>query len=389
MINNELLASELEQRRALGLERRTTIQPEVGGRYQTDRRVWLNFSSNDYLDLARDPRVIAASQAALARYGVGSTSSRVVTGTLPLHDQLEEALARHKGYPAALVFGSGYLANSGMLPALVGRKDIVFADRLIHASLIDGIRRSGATLRRFAHNDDAALEQLLQKPTSGRRLVVTESVFSMDGDLAPLPELAALAAAHDALFMVDEAHATGVFGPCGAGRVQAEGIAAQTPLCMGTLSKALGGYGGYVACSDLFRQHFVQSARSFIYSTAPPPAILGAALGALDVLSEEPERGAQLLARAADFRAVLRDAGFDLLQSESQIIPILVGDNERALLFSETLRAEGIVAVAIRPPTVPPGKARIRLSLTWAHRPEDLAYAADMLVRCARQIGLL
>jgi len=333
----------------------------------------LNASSNDYLGLSRHPHVLATAQAALAKYGAGATASRLVCGTLTLHEQLEQRLAAHKGYDSALVMGSGFVTNATVLPALVGRDDYVFADRLVHASLIDGIRLSQARLQRFRHNDTAHLQQLLAAAGQrGRRLVVTESVFSMDGDLAPLAEIAALAEAAGAMLLVDEAHAMGVFGPHGSGLVRAAGIQAQVTLCMGTLSKGLGSYGGYVACSSKVRDWLINRCRGFVYSTALPPAALGAALGALDVLDAEPQIGATLLARAAALRAVLQSHGCDVGASASQIIPIMLGDAATTLRVSASLRQRGILAVAIRPPTVPAGSSRLRLSLSLEHDDADL-----------------
>jgi 8-amino-7-oxononanoate synthase len=342
----------------------------------------LNFSSNDYLDLAHHPDVIAAAERTLRAAGAGATASRLVSGTLPLHEELEARLARLKGYPAALLFGSGYLANLGILGALVGRGDTVFADRLAHASLMDAAVLSRAALCRFRHNDPQHLDELLQKASgAGRKLVVTESVFSMDGDLAPLPELAAVAQQHGALLLVDEAHATGVCGPGGSGLIREHKLEAAVNLSMGTLSKALGGYGGFVACSAAMRALLVNRARAFIYTTAPPPAAVGAALGALDVLEKNPGWGAELLRRAAAFRGRLRAAGLDVMQSASQIIPVQVGANARALALAEELRAAGLLAIAIRPPTVPEGTARLRLSVTRAHSEGDLVRAAEIIRR--------
>ncbi len=345
----------------------------------------LNFSSNDYLALARHPAVIAAAERALHAAGAGATASRLVSGTTAWHEALETRLARLKGYPAALLFGSGYLANLGILGALVGRDDQVLADRLVHASLMDAAVLSRAELLRFRHNDAQHLDELLQKNSGGRRrLVVTESLFSMDGDLAPLPELAAVAERHGALLLVDEAHATGVFGSGGSGLVRAHGLESAVNLSMGTVSKALGGYGGFVACSEALRALLVNRARAFIYTTAPPPAAVGAALGALELLEQNPGWGAELLRRAAVFRAALCAAGLDVMQSASQIIPIQVGANARALELAEKLRAAGLLVIAIRPPTVPEGTARLRLSVTLAHSEDDLARAVEILQRVCR-----
>jgi 7-keto-8-aminopelargonate synthetase-like enzyme len=235
--------------RAVHAERRICLYPGVGGKVVLDGREFLNFSCNDYLGLSKHPRVITAARQALDEYGAGSTASRLVTGTLPIHEQLERRLADFKGYSAALVFGSGYLVNAGVISSLVNRHDTVFADKLVHASLIDAITLSRARLARFCHNDIPHLEELLRKNATGRKLIITESVFSMDGDLAPLPEIAAVASKYDAMLMIDEAHATGVFGPFGSGLIRQHRIESFVNVSMGTLSKALGSYGGFVACS--------------------------------------------------------------------------------------------------------------------------------------------
>ena len=363
------------------LYRRLTAYPQTGGVLTDgDGRRLLNLSSNDYLDLARHPRVVAGARRALDRTGAGAASSRLVVGTLPIHEELEQALAALKGYPAALLFGSGYLANIGILPALAGPGDVILADRLVHASLIDGILLSRARFRRFRHNDPDHLRTLLARETgSGRRVVVTESVFSMDGDPAPLAELADCCDRAGAMLVVDEAHAMGVFGPAGAGRVRELGLQHQVQLCMGTLSKALGAYGGFVACSERMRQWLINRARTVIYSTALPPAAAGAALAALEVIHENPDLGPRLLAAAERFRRRLRERGLNTLQSASQIVPVVIGGNAEALRSARDLRRQGILAVPMRPPTVPAGSARLRLSLTAAHTDNDLEQAARAL----------
>ncbi len=377
----------LEEARRQGLERSALPFPEAGGVVRIDGREVLNFSSNDYLDLARHPHVVDRAREALGQYGVGATASRLVTGTLPIHEELEARLAASKGYDAALVFGSGYMANAGTIPVLAGRDDTVFADKLVHASMIDACRLSGARLVRFAHNDPEALRQRLEQHqgSGGRKLVITESVFSMDGDLAPLPEMARLSAEHGAMLMVDEAHATGTFGPHGAGLVREHGLEGLVMVSMGTLSKAMAGYGGFVACSSTLRKLLVQSARAFIYTTAPPPAVVGAALGALDVLEASPNLGNILQANADHFRNLLNKAGIDTLQSRSQIVPVVIGDNNQAVAASRKLREQGIIAAAIRPPTVPPGTARLRLSITLAHLVDDLERAAAAIIETVQR----
>jgi 8-amino-7-oxononanoate synthase len=350
----------------------------------------LNFSSNDYLGLARNPVVLSAAEDAIQRYGSGATASRLVTGTLECHEELEKQLAELKGYPAALVFGSGYAANVGIISALVGRDDHIFIDRLAHASLLDAAVLSRAKVHRFHHNAPEDLRRLIRACVSGgKRLMVTESVFSMDGDIAPVAALAEVAEEGGAMVLVDEAHATGVFGSGGAGVVRQSGSEARVNCSMGTLSKALGGYGGFVACSGDMRQWLIHKARSFIYSTALPPAMVGAALGALQCLRNNPDMGRQLLGQSAEFRARLRELGLDTGSSESQIIPVMVGDNERAVRLHRRLVERGILAVAIRPPTVPRGAARLRLSVSLEHTPGILNRVAGVIAEAAQLEGII
>ncbi len=362
----------------------------TGGVIQDGDKRYLNFSSNDYLDLANDPDVIQESRSYLETYGAGSTASRLIAGTLSPHTELESALADHKKTDSALVFGSGFLTNVGVIPSLVGRNDHIFVDRLAHASIIDGITLSRAHCHRFRHNDVAHLQQLLHKHfSSGRRLIITESVFSMDGDLAPLEQLAEVARDQEALLLIDDAHATGVFGPDGAGLTAQANVLPAVTASMGTLSKALGGYGGFVGCSAEVREFFVNRARSFIYSTALPPAVLGAALGALRKIRTSPGLREQLLNKADSFRHLLQQKGLHTGHSESQIIPVFIGPNDTTLKVAERLRNEGIFAVPIRPPTVPKGTARLRLSVTRAHTDTDLDRVVCLIQQAAEQEGVI
>jgi 8-amino-7-oxononanoate synthase len=381
-----------EQLAALGEQhqlRSLATLPETGGRVEWQGRKFINFSSNDYLDFLHRPELKKASIEAINTFGTGSGASRLVTGSLSIHDELETAIANHKGYPSALFFGSGFLTNIGVISALVGRNDLVLADRLVHASLIDAIRLSGARLVRFQHNDVNDLSRRLEENNpESKTLIITESVFSMDGDLAPLPEIANLANRSNAMLMVDEAHATGVFGPSGRGLVAQHNLQSFVTISMSTMSKALGGYGGTVACSSRMREWLINKARAFIYTTAPPPGVCGAAIAALQLLEREPELGAQLRKRAVLFRDVLHEKGFKTAGSESQIIPVLVGENKTALELSSALRDQGILVAAIRPPTVPAGTARLRFSITLAHQDDDLIRAAEILFKCVQRLGL-
>ena len=380
-MQDDWIKQRLNDAASKGLNREARVHAQTGGVIMhADKRI-LNFSGNDYLNLSKHPHVIERARSALETYGSGATASRLVSGTLPLHEELEDRLALQKNYPNALLYGSGYLTSLGTIPHIVDRHDLIFADRLIHACMLDGVRLSGAKLLRFKHNDPTDLKELLERHAGNtqRKLILVESVYSMDGDLAPLRELAQLAADHEAMLMVDEAHAVGLYGTLGEGRVYELSLAAAVTLSMGTLSKALAGYGGYVCCSEQMRSYLVQHSRSFIYTTAPPPAQVGAALGALDVLEQTPNMGSTLLERASRFRAALHENGLNTLQSESQIIPVVVGENEKVMRIAHRLREQDILVGAIRPPTVPEGTARLRISLSLAHSEADIDRAIELI----------
>lgn len=386
------LAQELEELEHKALRRRLLPVDEVlpGGKVRVAGRILLNLSSNDYLGLAQDSRLIVAAQAAAERWGVGAGASRLVSGHLAFHEAVEAKLADFKGTEAAVIFSTGYMTNLGVISALVGPGDLVFCDRLNHASIYDGIKLSGADLQRFPHRDLDRLKGLLKEaPPPKRRLIVTDSVFSVDGDLAPLRELVDLKERYGALFMIDEAHATGVLGQKGAGWAEALGLTSRVDVHMGTFSKALGSLGGYAAGDRCLIDYLHNKARAFIYSTALPPPVLGAIDKALDIVVQQPERRHYLLDQAEIFRHELSRAGFDTLESETQIIPVLVGDNARTLEFAARLREEGLLAVALRPPTVPPGQARVRFSLSAAHSSQDLTQARETIIRVGREMGLI
>jgi 8-amino-7-oxononanoate synthase len=385
------LSRELADLEARSLRRRLQVVEEVlpGGQVRVAGQVLLNLSSNDYLGLSQDPRLIRAAQAAAAQWGAGAGASRLVVGHLALHEAVEAKLAGFKGTEAAVIFPTGYMANVGTISALVGPGEVVFGDRLNHASIYDGIKLSGATFKRFPHRDLNRLEQLLREAGSARRrLIITDSVFSVDGDLAPLEDLVALKARYGAWLMIDEAHATGVLGAKGAGLAEALGVTRGVDIHMGTFSKALGSQGGYVAGDRRLVDYLHNRARSFIYSTALAPPVLGAIDQALEIVMQEPERRLYLRRESEDFRQALFSAGLDLLGSETQIIPVLVGANDRTLEFAARLKDQGLMAVALRPPTVPPGRARVRFSLSAAHSRQDLHRARETIVAAARAMGL-
>ncbi len=343
----------------------------------------LDFSSNDYLALSEHPALIAAASEALHRYGTGAGAARLMSGNFPVHQELEQAVAALKGQEAALLFGSGYGANVGIIAALMGRDDIIFTDRLNHASIYDGCRLAGAKLARFRHNDlDHLTELLASRRGKGGALIVVESVYSMDGDCAPLRELVRLKERYDCLLMVDEAHATGVFGAHGGGMIEEAGVAGGVDLAMGTFGKALGSYGAYVAASRQMIDFLVNRARSFVFSTALPPAVAAASLAAVRLIRQEPGLRQELHSRVALFKECLRQGGISADLGPSQIIPLQLGASAKAMAMAERLRTQGLFVPAVRPPTVPEGTARLRFSITRHLGEVDLAAAAAALCAC-------
>jgi 8-amino-7-oxononanoate synthase len=347
-------------------------------------------SSNDYLGLATHPEVIRAATQATEQYGAGSGASRLVSGTLPPHAHLETALAKFKGTEAALLFGAGYLANIGVIPSLIGQGGLILADRLCHASLIDGCRLSRADFRVFRHRDCTHLESLLRRRSTHRpTLIITEGLFSMDGDLAPLSDLASLAEQYDATLYVDDAHGTGIMGLTGRGTVEHAGLEQRIPFHMGTLSKALGSHGAYIVGHTDLIQYLVNVTRPFIFTTALPPAIAAAASAAITVIQREPERRTRLWSNRQRLFDGMQKLGFRMTQTVSPILPILVGDAASASALAERLLAHGIYATAIRPPTVPDGTSRIRFTVTSEHTTEQIDEALHALNLAGRETGLL
>ncbi|MEO0963255.1 MAG: 8-amino-7-oxononanoate synthase [Pseudomonadota bacterium] len=374
---DDFASTKLESLAARGQRRELTdtARKAAGTAVRSNRDV-ISFCCNDYLNLSQHPAVKKAAQAAVEELGVGSGASRLVTGNHPLFAQLETRLARLKGTDAALVFGAGYLANTGIIPSLVGAGDIVFADELSHACLMSGARMSDAQVHVFRHNDMAHLEDLLQAHRASARnaLMVTDGVFSMDGDLAPLPEMAALAGDHDTWLMTDDAHGLGVIGG-GHGSTRAFGnVPLDIPLQMGTLSKAVGGYGGYVCASQPVIDLLKSRARTFVYSTGLPPANAAAAIAALEIIESDKALIEKPVSNAAQF---CREAG--LPAPQSPIVPVIIGDERDALAASHMLLNEGYLVTAIRPPTVPAGTARLRLTFMAEHDPKDISRLAEIV----------
>ncbi|MEC4889121.1 MAG: 8-amino-7-oxononanoate synthase [Nitrospira sp.] len=386
MFHNRLqdLADQSLMRRLRPLGSATGPTVTLGG------RTVILLASNDYLGLATHPEVIRAAIQATEHYGTGAGASRLVCGTLPPHEQLETALAAFKHTPSALAFGSGYLANLGIIPALIGKGGLILADRLCHASLIDGCRLSGADFRIYRHKDLDHLESLLKRRTANRPiLIVTDGLFSMDGDLAPLPELAALATRFGAMLYVDDAHGTGVMGPSGRGTLEQFGVEHQIPFHMGTLGKALGSSGAYIAGSANLVQYLINTCKPFIFTTAPPPSAAAAATAALAVIQNDPARRARLWENRERLYMGLRRIGFRLTETVSPILPILVGEADKALAFAEHLLTRGVYAPAIRPPTVPEATSRIRVTVTSEHTAEHLDTALAAFEQAGTAAGIL
>jgi len=349
----------------------------------------LNLASNNYLGLAGDRRLKEASIVATKEYGVGATASRLVVGNYALYEEVEQSVCDWKETEKAIIVNSGYSANVGAISSLVGRHDIVFSDKLNHASIVDGIMLSGAEHKRYRHNDLEYLERLLQMaPVAKRKLIVTDTVFSMDGDVAHLKELIMLKEKYGALLMVDEAHAGGIYGKHGAGLAHVEqGLSEGIDIHMGTFSKALGCYGAYLAGDAICIDYMKNTMRSFIFTTALPPGTLGAMKRAIEIVKEDEGRRQRLLENGAYFRNALEEVGFNIGDSSTHIVPIIVASNEATLHFSEKLQEAGIAAIAIRPPTVPYNSSRIRFAVTSEHTKADLQWAIEQIIRIGKEEG--
>ena len=378
------LAARHLTRRLLPLESGTGPVVRIAGRDV------LLFASNDYLGLAGHLDVVAAAVHATQRYGAGAGAARLVSGSLPPHQELDHAIAQFKKTESALTFGSGYLANIGAIPALIGRGGLILADRLCHASLIDGCRLSGADVRIYRHNDVEHVATLLAKRRTGRRtLIVTDGVFSMDGDLAPLPELGTLAQSYEADLYVDDAHGTGVMGAHGRGTIEHYGMESRIPHHMGTLGKALGSSGAFIAGQDQSIQYLLHRCRSFMFATAPTPASAAAAVAALRIVQREPERRRRLWDNRDRLCTGLRRLGFTLAPTVTPIVPILIGRAETALRFAEQLLANDVFAPAVRPPTVPADTSRIRVTVTSEHTGAQIEQALAAFECAGKLTGVL
>jgi 8-amino-7-oxononanoate synthase len=384
------LEHRLEELERLGRSRRTRmVSGPQGPRVLLDGKPVLLLCSNNYLGLADHPRVREAAADAAMRWGVGAGASRLVSGTMTIHRRLEQRLAAFEGTEECVLFGSGYLANAGAIGALAGRGDTIFSDELNHASIVDGCRLSRAEVVVYRHRDVDDLERSLRRHGgSGRRLIVTDSVFSMDGDLAPLVEIVELAKAYGARTIVDEAHAIGAIGPDGRGAIAQAGLEGEVDVAIGTLGKALGSYGAYACASEETIRYLINTARPLIFSTAPPPPSIAGALMALELLEEKPHRVQQLRSNARELRRALAAEGIGTEETEMHIVPLIVGEERAAMGLCEAALERGIFAQAIRPPTVAPGTSRLRLAVMATHTADELREAARVLAAAARDLDL-
>jgi 8-amino-7-oxononanoate synthase len=383
------IAERLEELRDRGLYRKLRlISGPQGPRVTLDGRPVLLLCSNNYLGLADHPKVRGAAAEAAMRWGASAGASRLISGNMQLHRNLEERLAAFKGYESALLFGSGYLANTGTIAALAGEGEVVFSDQLNHASIIDGCRLSRAKTFVYRHGDVEHLAWGLREAAGRGSLIVSDGVFSMDGDVAPLEQLAQLAREHGCRLMIDEAHATGALGPGGRGSVAAAGLSGEVDLVMGTLGKALGSYGAYVCASRELTDYLVNTARPFVFSTAPPPPVVAAGLAALELLESHPHRVERLAENAAALRAALAAEGLEVGDSQTQIVPVEVGEAAQTMQLSERLLERGVFAQGIRPPTIPEGSSRLRFTVMSTHRRGELERAAKLAGAAARELGI-
>jgi glycine C-acetyltransferase len=386
-MSGKFIETELQRLNEAGLYRRLRrVSGDQGPTLILDDKEVVNFSSNNYLGLANHPALREAAKDAIDRYGCGSGASRLISGNMTLHEELEAKLAELKGTEAALVFNSGFQANVGIISTLIGQGDAVVSDALNHASIIDGCRLSRAQVYVYGHADLQQLEDCLKQASACRRkLIVTETLFSMDGDEAPLEEMVDLAGKYDAMLMVDEAHATGIYGPNGAGIVAKMGLGDRVVVQMGTLGKALGGFGAYVAGSTALCNLIVNRCRSFVFTTSLPPAVMAMAIAALDIVKEEPERRRSLWENCARLQSCLKALGYSISNSQSQILPLMVGDANECMRLSERLLERGIFAQGIRPPTVPLGTSRLRITVMATHSREHLQRALGAFEEVARE----
>ena len=385
------LGAELDNLRAQGLYRRLRVLDDAqAARTRIDGRSVVNLSSNNYLGLTTHPRLVERAREALDKYGVGTGSVRTIAGTMQLHVELERRLAVFKKVEAVVVFQSGFAANAGTVSAILGKEDAIISDELNHASIIDGARLSKATIKVFPHkNADAARKILSELPAGQRKLLITDGVFSMDGDLGALPELCAAAEEYGAIMMVDDAHASGVFGKNGRGTIDHFDVHGRVQIQVGTLSKAMGALGGYVAGSKNLIEFLYHRARPFLFSTSHPPSVTASCIAALDILENEPQIIDRLWDNTRFFKKGLEDLGFNTGLSQSPVTPVIAGDGAKAMQLSDRLFAEGVFAQGIAFPTVARDKARVRTIVTAAHSKDELQFALDKFKKVGHELGLI
>jgi len=380
----------LDQIKKNGLYRKMRhLQTPQGPHIKIDGKDYLLLSSNSYLGLCDDDRLKQAARDAIEKYGVGSGGSRLTTGSYEIHQKLEEEIAFFKKTEAALLFNTGYMANVGTISSIADKSWVIFSDSLNHASIIDGCRLSRAEIIVYNHCDTKDLARKVQDNANRQALIVTDGLFSVDGDIAPLPAIVEIAKKNNILLMVDDAHATGVLGPNGGGTADYFGLSDKIDISMGTLSKALASEGGFIAGKQSMIDYLINTARSFIFSTALSPATIAVARKALEIIRTEPQRRETLLANAAWFRAELRNAGFAAAENEAPIISIVVGAPDLAVAFSNRLMERNIFVSAIRPPTVPEGTSRLRISIMATHTGEDLEQALNSIAEIGRDLGVI
>jgi predicted pyridoxal phosphate-dependent acyltransferase len=385
------LKDRLESLREAGLYR--TLRSLEGPQSATtiiDGKGIVQLSSNNYLGLANHPRLKAAAKESIDKYGSGAGASRLICGNLELNSKLEGKIAKLKKKESALLFSTGYMANIGIISALMGEGDVILSDKFNHASIIDGCRMSRAQTMVYPHRDMDALEKLLKESRQSKhRLIVTDGIFSMDGDIVPLPALVSLAKRYECMVMVDDAHATGVLGAHGGGTGEHFVLEDKIDISMGTLGKALGGFGAFIAGSHRMREFLINKARPFIFTTGLPPAVIASGIAALELLEEEPEIRIRLWENVNFFKKKIEELGFDTLQSEAQIIPILVGDTSLTMRMGEMLLEEGVFIQGIRPPTVPQGSSRLRITLMATHTRRELEFALDAIEKVGKKLHLI
>ncbi len=367
-----------------------TVEGEQLPRTIVNGKEMVLMASNNYLGLASHPYLKEAAIKSVEKYGVSASASRLISGTMTLHRKLEEKIASFKKTESALVFNSGYTANIGIISTLLTKGDIIFSDELNHASIIDGCRLSGAEIMVFPHKRTDILERMIKRShTHGKRMIVVDAVFSMDGDIAPLPEIVYLAEKYDCILMVDEAHATGILGERGSGAVEHFHLEGRVDIIMGTLSKALGGFGAYCAGRRELIEYLINRSRPFIFTTALPPAVISTAIAAIELIEKEPSLRENLWSNTRYFKDGLERMGFDTMGTETPIIPVFVGSERNAVIATEILLEEGVFALGIRPPTVPAGKCRIRATVMANHTIEDLNRALKAFEKAGKTLGLI